>query len=52
MGITLEYLSLKKIGKTVEQASAEGDLLSIQVELRLREYTGKVPEDDETEKGF
>lgn len=43
---------IEEIGKTVEQASAEGDLLSIQVELRLREYTGKVPEDDETEKGF
>lgn len=43
---------IEEIGKTVEQASAEGDLLSIQVDLRLREYTGKIPEDDETEKGF
>lgn len=43
---------IEEIGKTVDQTSAEGDLLSIQVELRLREYTGKVPEDDETEKGF
>lgn len=43
---------IEEIGKTVEQTSAEGDLLSIQVDLRLREYTGKIPEDDETEKGF
>ena len=43
---------IEEIGKTTEQASAEGDLLSIQVELRLREYTGKIPEEDETEKGF
>ncbi len=44
---------IEEIGKTVEQTSAEGDLLSIQVDLRLREYTGKVPEDEEEqEKGF
>lgn len=43
---------IEEIGQTVEQTSAEGDLLSIQVELRLREYTGKIPEDDDTEKGF
>lgn len=43
---------IEEIGKTTEQASAEGDLLSIQVELRLREYTGKIPEENETEKGF
>jgi len=44
---------IEEIGKTVEQTSAEGDLLSIQVDLRLREYTGKIPEDEEEqEKGF
>ncbi len=44
---------IEEIGKTVEQTSAEGGLLSIQVDLRLREYTGKIPEDEEdTEKGF
>ncbi len=43
---------IEEIGKTVEQTSAEGDLLSIQVDLRLREYTGKIPEDNEQEKGF
>lgn len=50
-----EYIGvfvIEEIGKTTEQASPEGDLLSIQVDLRLREYTGKIPEDDETEKGF
>lgn len=43
---------IEEIGKTVEQTSAEGGLLSVQVDLRLKEYTGKVPEDDEQEKGF
>ncbi len=51
-GDYLGVFVIEEIGKTVEQASAEGDLLSIQVDLRLREYTGKIPEDDETEKGF
>ena len=43
---------IEEIGKTVEQTSAEGELLSLQVDIRLKEYTGKIPEDDETEKGF
>ena len=34
------------------QTTPIGDIISIQVDLRLREYTGKIPEDDETEKGF
>lgn len=50
-----EYIGvfvIEEIGKTTEQASPEGDLLSIQVDVRLKEYTGKIPENDETEKGF
>lgn len=50
-----EYIGvfvIEEIGKTTEQASPEGDLLSIQVDVRLKEYTGKIPEDDEQEKGF
>lgn len=43
---------IEEIGQTVEQTSSEGDLLSIQVDVRLREYTGKIPEDEEQEKGF
>lgn len=43
---------IEEIGKTVEQTSAEGGLLSLQVDIRLKEYTGKIPEDDEQEKGF
>lgn len=43
---------IEEIGKTVEQTSAEGSLLSLQVDIRLKEYTGKIPEDDEQEKGF
>lgn len=50
-----EYIGvfvIEEIGKTTEQASPEGDLLSIQVDVRLKEYTGKIPEDDEQGKGF
>lgn len=51
-----EYIGvfvIEEIGKTTEQASTEGDLLSIQVDVRLKEYTGKLPEDEEDEqKGF
>lgn len=44
---------IEEIAKTTEQASPEGDLLSVQVDLKLREYTGKIPEDeDEEQKGF
>lgn len=50
-----EYIGvfvIEEISKTTEQTTPEGDLLSIQVEIRLREYTGKISENDETEKGF
>ncbi len=50
-----EYLGAFVIGqiqKTVEQTSPEGDLIAIQVELQLKEYAGKIPEDEEDEKGF
>ena len=43
---------IDEIGKAVEQASSEGDLLSVQVDVRLREYTGKIPEDNQEDKGF
>lgn len=41
---------IEEIGQAVEQASSEGDLMSVQVDVRLREYTGKVPEDKKNEK--
>jgi len=44
--------TIESFAKVVEQASAEGDLMSIQLDLKLREYTGKISEDEETEKGF
>lgn len=51
-----EYIGvfvIEEIGKAVEQASPLGDLMSIQIDIRLKEYTGKIPEDeDEQEKGF
>lgn len=51
-----EYLGafvISQIQKTVEQASPEGDLIAIEVELQLKEYAGKIPEDEEdNQKGF
>lgn len=43
---------IEEIGKTTEQTSPEGDILSIQVNLRLKEYTGKIPENKKQDKGF
>ena len=37
---------------STEQTSSEGDILSIQVELKLLEYTGKNPEEKEQEGGL
>ena len=51
-----EYLRafvITEIQKTTEQTTPEGDIISIQIDLRLREYTGTVPDDEEDEdKGF
>lgn len=43
---------IEEIGQVVEQASPEGDLMSIQVDVRLKEYTGKITEEQEEQKGF
>ena len=43
---------IEEIGKTTEQTTPEGDILSIQVDLRLKEYTGKIPENKKQDKGF
>lgn len=43
---------IEEIGQVVEQASSEGDLLSIQVDVKLKEYTGKIPEEKNHQKGF
>lgn len=51
-----EYVGIfviEEIGKAVEQASPLGDLISIQIDIKLKEFTGKIPEDEEEqEKGF
>lgn len=50
-----EYIGvfvIEEISKTTEQTTPEGDLLSIQVDIRLKEYTGKIPEKQEEQKGF
>lgn len=43
---------IQEIQQTTEQASPEGNLVSIQVELRLLEYTGAVPQQTKSQKGF
>ncbi len=43
---------IEEISKTTEQTTPEGDLLSIQVDLRLKEYTGEILEKQEEQKGF
>ena len=43
---------ISSIESSTEQTSSEGDILSIQVELKLLEYTGKLPEEKEQEGGL
>lgn len=43
---------IEEIGQTTEQASPEGDLMSVQVDVRLKEYTGKITEEKQEQKGF
>ena len=43
---------ISSIESSTEQTSSEGDILSIQVELKLLEYTGKIPEEKEQEGGL
>ena len=50
-----EYIGvfvIEEIGKTTEQTTPEGDILSIQVDLRLKEYTRKIPVNKKQDKGF
>ena len=43
---------ISQIQKTTEQTSPEGDLIAIQVELQLKEYAGKIPDDEEEQQGL
>lgn len=43
---------ITEIVSVTEQATNEGDLISVQVDLKLREYTGIIPEDTQTEGGL
>lgn len=42
---------ITEIGSTTEQASKEGNINSIQLELTLREYAGKIPKQKTSSKG-
>ena len=44
--------AISQIQKTTEQTTPEGDLIAIQVELQLKEYAGKIPEDEEEQQGL
>ena len=43
---------ISQIQKATQQTSPEGDLIAIQVELQLKEYAGKIPEDEEEQQGL
>lgn len=43
---------IEEIGSTTEQTSNDGFLVSIQIDIRLKEYTGKIPEENNENKGF
>ena len=43
---------ISQIQKATQQTSPEGDLIAIQVELQLKEYAGKIPEDEAEQQGL
>ena len=43
---------IEEIRQATEQASPEGDLVSVQVDVRLKEFNGKIPEKTTSQKGF
>ena len=48
-----EYIGvfvIEEIQSSTEQASSEGDLISIQVDIRIKEYTGKIPQKPKQKK--
>ncbi len=50
-----EYIGvfvIEEISQVIEQSNSDGDLISIQLELKLKEFTGKLPENNEEDKGF
>lgn len=50
-----EYVGIfviEEIGSAIEQADNEGGLVSVQVDVKLKEYTGKIPEENNEQKGF
>ena len=43
---------IEEIGQTTEQAAPEGTLMSVQVDVRLKEYTGKISDENQEPQGF
>ena len=43
---------IEQIKESTEQTNAKGDLISIQLEVTLKEFTGQIPEEKNTQKGF
>ena len=53
--ISKQYLGvfvINSIDSATEQTTNEGDILYIQVEMKLIEYDGKIPEQKESEGGL
>ena len=50
-----EYVGIfviEQIKESTEQTSAKGDVISIQLEVKLKEFAGKIPEEKNKQKGF
>lgn len=43
---------IERIRESMEQTNSKGDLISIQLEVTLKEYAGTVPEEKNKQKGF
>ncbi len=43
---------IAEIISATEQASKEGDIISIQVDLKLREFAGTIPEEKSKQDGL
>ena len=50
-----EYIGafvIAEISKEIVQTSNEGDLTAVQLEVKLQEYAGKIPDETAAKKGF
>ena len=43
---------IERIRESMEQTNAKGNIISIQLEVTLKEYVGNIPEEKNKQKGF